>query len=116
MIEHLTKEVFEQKVANFSNSPDWKFEGEKPIILDFTAKWCSPCKVLMPILEEIKIKYGEKIDFYKVDIEDEIELTTMFRIKGVPTLVFFPVGKNCFFNSGAMPLGFLKKIIEEELF
>jgi len=62
MIEHLTKEAFEEKVKNFSNNDDWKFEGEKPIILDFYADYCGPCKVIAPILEELQKEYENKIE------------------------------------------------------
>lgn len=114
MIEHITKEVFEQKVANFANSSDWKFEGTKPIIIDFYAPWCGPCKVIAPILEQLKEEYGDKIEIYKVDTDQEMELPMIFNVRGVPTLAFFPVGENYFTKVGAMPKSGFENIISEK--
>jgi len=115
MIEHLTKETFDQKVVNFSNSPEWKFEGEKPIIIKFSAKWCGPCKAMVPIMEELQKEYENKIMIYEVDVDEELSLPMEFNIRSVPTLIFFPVGKNCFKKIGMMSIVSFKKIIEEEL-
>lgn len=115
MIEHLTKELFDKKIENFSNNPDWKFKGENPIILDFYAPWCGPCKAIAPILEDLAKEYGDKIEIYKVDIDNEIELPNMFSIRGVPTLAFFPVGESCFTRVGAIPKAVFEKIINEQL-
>jgi len=113
MIEHLTKEAFEKKFENFSNSPDWKYDGEKPVIVKFSAPWCQPCKMMIPILEKLDKEYEGKIEIYEVDTDSELELPMMFNIKGVPTLIFFPIGKPMFKKVGAMPVEMLKKIIEE---
>jgi len=115
MIEHLTKETFEQKVTNFSNSKDWKFEGERPIIIDFYAPWCGPCKLVTPILEDLKNEYGDKIEIYKVDTDQEMELPMIFNVRGVPTIAFFPVGENYFTKVGAMPKAAFEKILKEQL-
>jgi len=113
MIEHLTKAQFEEKVKNFKVSSDWKFEGEKPIIIDFYAPWCRPCKLLAPTLEEIKNEYGDRVEIYEVDTDQELELPMMFNIRGVPTIAFFPVGENCLIKVGAMPKIMFEKIIKE---
>ena len=116
MIEHLTKEQFTQKVPNFINDPNSKFNGENPIIIDFYAKWCGPCKSMAPILEEIKNEYGDKIEIYKVDIEEEIELTEIFGIRGVPTFAFFAPGKNCFVKVGSMSQSVFKETVKEKCY
>lgn len=115
MIEHLTQEAFEKKFENFSNDAAWKFEGGKPVIIKFSAKWCAPCRVMMPILEELQKEYENRIEIYEVDTDEELSLPMEFNIKGIPTLIFFPVGKNYFRKVGGMPISALKKIIEEEL-
>ena len=113
MIEHLTTESFKQKVKGFNSTSDWKLEGEKPIIVDFYATWCNPCKAIAPILEEIKNEYGDKIDIYKVDVDDETELSSVFNIKGVPTIAFIPVGKAPIIKVGAMPKSAFIKMIDD---
>ena len=90
MVEHLTKETFKEKVFNFDQNKDWKFEGTKPCLVDFYADWCGPCKMVAPILDELKEEYGDKLDIYKIDTEKEQELSSMFGIKSIPSLLFVP--------------------------
>lgn len=90
MVEHLTKETFKEKVFNFEQNKDWKFEGSKPCLVDFYADWCGPCKMVAPILEELKTEYGDELDIYKIDTEKEQELSAMFGIQSIPSLLFIP--------------------------
>ncbi|PXX99069.1 thioredoxin [Marinifilum breve] len=90
MVEHLTKETFKEKVFDFENNKDWKFEGNKPCLVDFYADWCGPCKMVAPILEELKAEYGDDLDIYKIDTEKEQELSAMFGIQSIPSLLFIP--------------------------
>ncbi|NOU61340.1 thioredoxin [Marinifilum caeruleilacunae] len=90
MVEHLTKETFKEKVFDFENNKDWKFEGSKPCLVDFYADWCGPCKMVAPILEELKAEYGDALDIYKIDTEKEQELSAMFGIQSIPSLLFIP--------------------------
>ncbi|MGZ2370736.1 thioredoxin [Ancylomarina sp. YFZ004] len=90
MVEHLTLASFKEKVFDFENNKDWKFEGNKPCIIDFYADWCGPCKTVAPILEELKKEYGEKLEIYKINTEDEKELSSVFGIQSIPSLLFVP--------------------------
>lgn len=90
MVEHLTKETFKEKVFNFEQNKDWKFEGNKPCLVDFYADLCGPCKMVAPILEELKAEYGDELDIYKIDTEKEQELSAMFGIQSIPSLLFIP--------------------------
>ncbi len=90
MTQHLTKETFLTKVFNYEVNKEWKFEGDKPCIIDFYADWCGPCKMVSPILEELSEEYKGKIDFYKVDTEKEGELAAIFGIRSIPSLLFVP--------------------------
>jgi len=77
-MEHLTKQTFHEKVFNYEQNKDWKFEGELPCIIDFYADWCQPCKIVAPILEELSKEYDGKINIYKVNTEEETELAAAF--------------------------------------
>lgn len=92
MVKNLTKDEFSEKIFDFENKNEWDYKGIKPTFLKFTASWCSPCKAMEPILEEISNEYADKVDIYNIDIEDEDELTTFFKVRSVPTMVFLPVG------------------------
>ena len=88
----ITKEQFIKTVWNFEESPnEWKFLGDKPIIIDFYADWCGPCKTASPILEKVAEEYAEKIDVYKIDTEVERELASVFGITSIPAFLYIPM-------------------------
>lgn len=114
-VEHLTKETFKQKVFNFETNKDWKFEGTKPCIVDFYASWCGPCKMIAPILEELKEEYKGKVDIYKVDTEKERDLAGMFGIRSIPALLFVPKNGQPQMVNGALGKKDFIKVIEDVL-
>lgn len=89
---NLTKGDFLRKIADYENNPnEWKFLGQRPAVIDFYASWCGPCRVLLPILGELSDEYAGKVDIYKVNIDQEEELATLFNIQSVPTMYFIPM-------------------------
>ncbi len=115
MLEHLTKETFKEKIFNFEENKDWKFEGDKPCLIDFYADWCQPCKMVAPILEELSKEYEGKIDIFKVDTEDQQELAGMFGIRSIPSLLFVPLKDQPQMAQGALPKDSLEKAIKDVL-
>ncbi len=115
MTEHLTKETFLSKVFNYEVNKDWKFEGEKPCIIDFYADWCGPCKMVAPILEELAEEYSGKLDIYKVDTEQEQELASVFGIRSIPSLLFVPKQGQPQMAMGALPKETFRKAFKEVL-
>ncbi len=114
-MEHLTKETFLQKVFNYENNKEWKFEGELPCLIDFYADWCSPCKMVAPILVELAEEYKGKINIYKVDTEDQQELASVFGIRSIPSILFCPKEGQPQMAMGALPKDTFKKAIEDIL-
>ncbi len=115
-IIHLTKKEFLEKVDNFEADPEnWKYLGDKPCVIDFYATWCGPCKALGPILEEVAKEYADKVYFYKIDVDKEEELSSIFGIKSVPTLLYVPMTGNPSMGQGVVPKPELIKIIGEKL-
>lgn len=111
---NLTKGGFLKRVADYENlSREWKFLGDKPALIDFYASWCGPCKALSPILDGLAEEYEGRIDIYKVNVDDERELASLFRIRTVPTLMFVPMEGNPRMAAGAPTKGQLRKTIEE---
>ncbi len=116
MAIHLTKQDFLEKVFNFEQNKDWKFEGEKPCLIDFYADWCGPCKMIAPVLEELSAEYAGKIDIYKINTEEEQELAAAFGIQSIPSLLFCPMGdEKPQMAQGALPKNSLKQAIKDIL-
>jgi thioredoxin len=115
MLEHLTKDTFKEKVFNFEENKDWKFEGSKPCLIDFYADWCQPCKMVAPILEELSKEYDGKVDIYKVDTEDQQELAGMFGVKSIPSLLFVPMDGQPQMAQGALPKDSFQNAIKDVL-
>ena len=115
MTELLTKETFLKKVFNFEESKEWKFEGDKPCIIDFYADWCGPCKMIAPVLEELSEEYKGKINIYKVDTEAQQELSAAFAIRSIPSMLFCPKDEQPQMANGALPKQQLEQIIKDVL-
>ena len=115
MVEHLTKETFLNKVFNYEQNKEWKFEGEKPCIIDFYADWCQPCKMVAPVLEELAAEYDGKIDVYKIDTEEEQELASVFGIRSIPSLLFVPSEGQPQMAMGALPKDAFVKAFKDVL-
>jgi len=115
MLEHLTKETFKQKVFNFETNKEWKFEGDRPAIIDFYADWCAPCKMVAPILEELSEDFKGKVDIYKVNTEEERELSAMFGIQSIPSLLFIPKDGQPQMAMGALPKDTFVKAFKDVL-
>jgi thioredoxin len=114
-LEHLTEETFKQKVFNYDINKDWKYEGSRPAIIDFYADWCAPCRMVAPILEELKEEFGETRDIYKIATESERNLSAMFGIQSIPSLLFIPVEGQPQMAMGALPKETFRKAINEVL-
>ncbi len=109
MVEHLTKETFLTKVFNYEENKEWKFEGNLPCIIDFYADWCGPCKMVAPVLDELAEEYKGKINIYKVNTEQEQELSGTFGIRSIPSILFVPKDDKPQMAAGALPKeGFVK--------
>jgi thioredoxin 1 len=113
-MENLTVETFKEKVFDYSQGGDWSFKGSRPAIIDFYADWCSPCKMVAPLLEELSIEYPN-VDFYKVDTDAQNELAAAFGIRSIPSILFIPVSSQPQMALGALPKETLKKAIKDIL-
>lgn len=112
----IDKAQFLEKIYNYEKNPQtWKYKGDKPAIVDFFATWCGPCKALGPVLEELAEEYEGKIYIYKVDVDQEPELSGAFGIRSVPTLLFIPANGEPSMSPGAPSKAQLKQIIEGHL-
>ena len=112
---NLTKEEFKDKIFNYEEEKEWKYEGEKDVSIRFSASWCGPCKSYAPVYEEVS-KQHEDVDFYSVDVDEESELAQVFGIRSVPTTLFIPKdGSQPQLAPGSIPKDKLNEIVNELL-
>jgi len=92
VVNQINTELFKKLVYDYQKNPNtWVFEGNQPVIIDFYADWCRPCKMVAPIMEELATQYKGKVTFYKMNIDQEKELAQTFNIQSIPALLYIPV-------------------------
>ena len=115
-VTEMTAEMFKEKVMDYEKNPQaWVFKGDKPVIIDFYATWCGPCKATAPILEEVAGDYEGKIDVYKVDVDKQAELASLFGIRSIPSLLFIPKEGKPTMQTGAMNKPQFEEVIKSTL-
>ena len=87
--------------------------SEKPVLVDFFAEWCGPCKMMKPILEDVKKRVSNKVNILKVDVDKNPHAALKYQIQGVPTLILFKKGKAVWRQSGVVDAKNLEKIINQ---
>lgn len=104
-VVHVTDETFEAEVVN----------SGVPVLLDFWAEWCGPCKAISPILDDLANEYDGKVKIAKLDIDNSPNVPAQFGIRGIPTLIVFKDGKEVDRQVGAGPKAQYKKMIDNAL-
>lgn len=89
--------------------------ANKPVLVDFYAEWCGPCKMMKPILEELKSKIGNNLTVIKIDVDKNPQAASVYQIKGVPTLMLFKKGVVLWRQSGVVTVNNLEQIIKPHL-
>lgn len=89
--------------------------GDKPVLVDFFAEWCGPCKMMAPVLKELSSEMGERATILKVDIDKNPQAAQVFQVRGVPTFMIFKNGKPVWRQSGAMPKQVLSQALENNM-
>jgi thioredoxin 1 len=100
---HVSDDTFEQEVV----------KSDIPVLVDFWADWCAPCKIIAPIVEQLAIEFDGKVKFAKVDVDSNPKAATTYGIRGIPTLLIFNGGSPVDQVVGAVPKAVLKRRLEE---
>lgn len=106
-MENIKADFFKKNIHNGE-----KFFGDKPVVVDFYAEWCGPCKMIAPSLAQLSKEYEGKVLFYKVNVDEEPELAQLWKVNSIPTLMFFNNTDEVIVKLGALPKSEIKKIIE----
>ena len=113
--QQMTAREFKEKIFDYETEQEWKYAGTLPAIVDFYADWCGPCKAIAPVLEELSDRYGDQLVIYKIDTDKETELSSLFGIQSIPTLLFIPMEGSPMMQKGALPKNVLQQVIDEKL-
>ena len=100
---------------NYEVENEWNYKGKIPVIIDFYADWCGPCKMVAPVLEDLSKQFEGQLLIYKVNTETEQELAALFGIQSIPTFLFIPVGGSPMMQPGALSKKLFQQVIEEQL-
>jgi thioredoxin 1 len=105
LVKHITDATFEDEVL----------QSTQPILVDYWAEWCGPCKMIAPILDEVSVSYEGKLQVAKMNVDENREIPAKFGIRGIPTLMLFKGGKLAATKVGALSKAQLVAFIDEQL-
>ncbi|WMQ64280.1 thioredoxin [Imtechella halotolerans] len=88
-------------------------QSNKPVLIDFYAEWCGPCKMMSPILQETKATLGDSVSILKIDVDKNQALASQYQVRGVPTLMIFKDGKQLWRQSGVVQTNDLVKLLKQ---
>lgn len=114
-VQHLTTEEFVKGVYDFRTQTTFALNSELPCVVDFYADWCKPCKMIAPYIEELAGEYKGKVNFLKINVDEESEIANFYQIQAIPTLLFLPKKGNPKMETGGADKATIKQKVEVHL-
>lgn len=112
----LSAEDFREKVFDYkSGASELKLAGERPVVVDFFATWCGPCKMMSPVMDQLAAEFEGQVDIYKVDVDKAQDVAAAFGVRSIPTFVFIPKEGKPRVSTGAMGVEVMRDYINKEL-
>ena len=105
LIKHISDDSFESDVL----------KADKPVLVDYWAEWCGPCKMIAPILDEVSVAYKDKLQIAKMNVDENRDVPARFGIRGIPTLMLFKDGQLAATKVGAMSKAQLTAFLDQQL-
>ena len=116
VVNQMSTQMFNKLIWDYKANPkEFTFSGDIPVIIDFYADWCRPCRMVAPIMEEFAKEYSGRIRVYKVNTDAEQELAQLFQIRSIPAVMFIPKTGKPQMSVGALPKDAFKKLINDVL-
>jgi len=91
MVVQMTGDLYLKNIADYNDTKVFKFKGDKPVVIDFYADWCGPCRMVAPLMKELAKEYEGQISIYKVNVDNEKDLASALGIQSLPTIMFIPM-------------------------
>ena len=89
-VHSITQEQFKEVIADY-RSVDWVMRNPRPVVVDFYADWCQPCKRLEPVLRQVAQHYNGEVDFYRINVDENSDIADVFQIRSIPFLLICPL-------------------------
>ena len=89
-VVEINQQEFAEKISDYTTGT-WHMKNDKPVVVDFNATWCGPCRRLAPVLEELAVEYEGKVEFYSIDVDKNKPLAQAFQVRSIPMLLLCPV-------------------------
>ena len=113
-VHTIDQDQFKELIADW-NSDDWVMRSERPVVIDFYADWCGPCKRLAPRLRQIAQIYNGEVDFYRIDVDDNPQIADAFQVRNIPMLLICPLQGEPKVVTGLYPMNEYIRVINQAL-
>lgn len=115
-VQHITSDQFVKYVNDFRTSPKYSLKSELPCVVDMYTDWCKPCKMIAPLLDQLAKEYQGKVNFLKINIDEQPEIANFYQVQAIPTMMFCPKNGEMKVEVGGADKATIKERVQKYLF